>query len=212
MTVIIIWGGGRNRNNYKSCTGFEVLRVMVMKNSVFLDITPSSMLKVNWHFGGICDLHHQGWTISQARNQHEALLATCFMLVLAWLRMEATCSSKMSVGFQWITWRYIPEDRILLNYNNCSSSNQKKILGKLNSDPYYLVTVVFIHLISVNWNRCQLNSIIFWDVILSNSVEVCQCFRGTSVNSNQTILHYNPEVAAVRTSNPTEIINVIHFM
>jgi hypothetical protein len=54
-------------------------------------------------------------------------------------------------------------------------------------------------------SKCKQKSIIFWDVILCNSGEVCQCFRGISVNSNQTILHYNPEVAAVRTSNPTEI-------
>jgi hypothetical protein len=29
-------------------------------------------LKVTWRFGGTCFLHHQGWRISQARNQHEA--------------------------------------------------------------------------------------------------------------------------------------------
>jgi hypothetical protein len=44
------------------------------------------------------------------------LLATCFMLhsCLAYsltLKMEATCSSKTMVGFQWTTQSYIPEDR-----------------------------------------------------------------------------------------------------
>jgi hypothetical protein len=53
-------GGKRNGNNYNSCTGFEVPTVVVIKNSVFWDITPSSLLKVNLHFGGTCDLHLQG--------------------------------------------------------------------------------------------------------------------------------------------------------
>jgi hypothetical protein len=48
-----------------------------------------------------------------------ALFAACFMLVscLAYfstLEMEAVFSSKMSVGFDQITWCYIPEDRTLL--------------------------------------------------------------------------------------------------
>jgi hypothetical protein len=77
--------GKRNGNNYNSFTGFEVPTVVVIQNSVFWDITPSSLLKVNRHFGGICDLHRQGWRISQAKNQHKTLLATCFMLVLTWL-------------------------------------------------------------------------------------------------------------------------------
>jgi hypothetical protein len=29
-------------------------------------------VKVNWQFGGMCNLHLQGWRISQARHQHEA--------------------------------------------------------------------------------------------------------------------------------------------
>jgi hypothetical protein len=53
------------------------------------------------------------------RNQHEtALLVKCLMLIscLAYfltLKMEATCSPKMSVAFQQTTWHYIPEDRTL---------------------------------------------------------------------------------------------------
>jgi hypothetical protein len=31
------------------------------------------------------------------------------------LKMEATCSSRTSVDFQWTTWRYIPEDIIFHN-------------------------------------------------------------------------------------------------
>jgi hypothetical protein len=44
---------------------FGVLTAVVMKSSVFRDITPCSPLRVNGRFGGTC-LHLQG------RNQHEA--------------------------------------------------------------------------------------------------------------------------------------------
>jgi hypothetical protein len=47
--------------------------------------------------------------------------ATCFTLVwfLAWLilrpwKMVTTCSSDKSVDFQWLTRRYVPEDRTRL--------------------------------------------------------------------------------------------------
>jgi hypothetical protein len=32
------------------------------------------------------------------------------------LKMEATCSSETSVNFQWITGRYMPQDRTLHNH------------------------------------------------------------------------------------------------
>jgi hypothetical protein len=52
--------------------GAEVLTVMVMKISIFWDITPCSPLKVNRLFGGTGLLHLKGRRISQARNQHDA--------------------------------------------------------------------------------------------------------------------------------------------
>jgi hypothetical protein len=42
-----------------------------LKSSGFRGITPYSLLKVNWCFGGTCRLHLQGWRISEARNKHE---------------------------------------------------------------------------------------------------------------------------------------------
>jgi hypothetical protein len=51
---------------------FEVLTTVVMKSSVFLDMTPCSPLKVNWRSEGTYHLHLQGQRISQARNQHES--------------------------------------------------------------------------------------------------------------------------------------------
>jgi hypothetical protein len=40
--------------------GFEVLTAIIMKSSVFWDITPYSPLKVNQIFGEIYRLHLQG--------------------------------------------------------------------------------------------------------------------------------------------------------
>jgi hypothetical protein len=53
--------------------GFEVLTAVVMKNTIFMDITPCSPLKVNRRFGGTYRLHLQGRRISRARNQLESM-------------------------------------------------------------------------------------------------------------------------------------------
>jgi hypothetical protein len=69
-----------------------------LKSSVFWDITPCSVLKVSWHFGGTCCLHLWGWRISQERslceNRWQAEL-TCLAYSLT-LKVKATCSSEMS--------------------------------------------------------------------------------------------------------------------
>jgi hypothetical protein len=41
---------------------FEVLTGVIMKSSIFWDITPRSLIKVNWCFRGTCHLHPQGWS------------------------------------------------------------------------------------------------------------------------------------------------------
>jgi hypothetical protein len=43
-----------------------------LKSTIFWDIMPCSLLKVNWHFGGTYCLHLRGRRISQARNQRES--------------------------------------------------------------------------------------------------------------------------------------------
>jgi hypothetical protein len=80
--------------NKTSNVGFEVLTTVVMKSSVFWDITLCSLLKVNHCFRQTCHLHLQGWRISQARNQREVLLATYFMLVFC-----LACS--MTLKMEW---------------------------------------------------------------------------------------------------------------
>jgi hypothetical protein len=83
-----------------------------LKSSIIWDIMPCSLYKVNRHFGGTCRLHLLG-LISQARNQGEACSKLCVitqkidLFITTAVRssenvlMEATCSSKMSIDFQW---------------------------------------------------------------------------------------------------------------
>jgi hypothetical protein len=52
--------------------GLEVLTAVVMKSTIFWDITPRSLLKVNRRFGGTYRLHLHGWRISRARNQRKS--------------------------------------------------------------------------------------------------------------------------------------------
>jgi hypothetical protein len=68
MKSIKLFSFDRNR----VLVGYEVLTAVVIKNYIFWDITPCSLLKVNRCFGGTCRLHLQRRKISQPRNQHEA--------------------------------------------------------------------------------------------------------------------------------------------
>jgi hypothetical protein len=74
-----------------------------LKSLLFWDIEPYSPLEVNQLFGRTCRLHLQGGRIN------EALLSICVMLVSCvdyylTLKMNATCCSENSVGFQQTTW------------------------------------------------------------------------------------------------------------
>jgi hypothetical protein len=110
-----------------------------MKSAIFWDITPYSSFKVNRRFGGPYRLHLQGRRISRARYQSESrwqaslCLPPAFTLVSCsayspTLKMEAICSSEMSVNFQRTTRRYIPEDSTL--HNHCCE-NLKSYRGIL---------------------------------------------------------------------------------
>lgn len=71
--------------NFLRNVGLEVLAAVVMKQSVFWNVTPCISLQMKWCFGGACHLHLQGRKISQERNQCESLchLLSCWLLV--WL-------------------------------------------------------------------------------------------------------------------------------
>jgi hypothetical protein len=91
--------------------GFEVLTAVVMKSTIFWDITPCSSLSVNRCFGGTYRLHLQGRRISRARNQRESRSHP--LNLFSTLTMETICSSETSVDTQRTTRRYVPKDGTL---------------------------------------------------------------------------------------------------
>jgi hypothetical protein len=78
------------------------------------------------------------------------------------LKMEATCSSEMSVGFQWTTWRYIPDDRTLCNLNLYTLSRIKQtciedlLVSTLGPDTGY--PVFFL----ISWGGVRLSPFGTW--------------------------------------------------
>jgi hypothetical protein len=96
--------------------GFEVLAEVVIKSTIFWDITPCSPLKVNRRFGEIYHLHLQGRIISRVRSQRDSSRLCLPPAYSSTLKMGATCSSVTSVDFQRTTRRYIPEESSLLLY------------------------------------------------------------------------------------------------
>jgi hypothetical protein len=93
------------------------LRSVVMKISIFWDITPCSLVKVNRHFGGTYCLHLQGRRISQTKNQHQICFAFCLLqanFLLGYsssLKMKAICFSKTLADCHQTAQHYMPEER-----------------------------------------------------------------------------------------------------
>jgi hypothetical protein len=96
--------------------GFEVLKAVVIKNTIFWDTTPCSTLSVNGRFEGTHRLHLQGRKISWARKQRESrwqaegachLLSRWFLaqLIFLTLKMEPICSFETSVDSQRVASR-----------------------------------------------------------------------------------------------------------
>jgi hypothetical protein len=77
--------------------GVEVLTAVVMKGTVFWDITPFSPLKVNRQFGGTCGLHLQGGIRKDTNVSPAFTLVSC--TAYSTLKMEAICS-ETSVDLQ----------------------------------------------------------------------------------------------------------------
>jgi hypothetical protein len=78
-----------------------------MERTIFWDITPCSLLKVNRCFGGPYRLYLQGRSLPPA-----FILVSCSTYTST-LKIEAICSNETSVEFQRTTRRYIPEDSTL---------------------------------------------------------------------------------------------------
>jgi hypothetical protein len=103
---------------------FEVLAVVVMKNTVFWDIKPYSLLNVNGRFRGTHRLHLPDRRISRARYERESrreaalslpsafALVSCLFYSLT-LKMDVIRSSETSVDLQRTVRRCIIDDSTL---------------------------------------------------------------------------------------------------
>jgi hypothetical protein len=88
--------------NILKTVGFEVLTAVVMKSTIFWDITPCSPLSVNRCFGGTCRLHVVGRQNKLSQKLESRWKSDAFTLVscaayIFDLKMEAIYSSKTSV-------------------------------------------------------------------------------------------------------------------
>jgi hypothetical protein len=90
---------------------------VVVKSTIFRDITPCSPLSVNRRFEGTYRPHLQGrknkFSKKPAWKQVESRIIRQPELIFWTLKMEAICSSETSVDTRRATRRYIPDDCIL---------------------------------------------------------------------------------------------------
>jgi hypothetical protein len=114
---------------------FEVLTAVVMKNSIFWDITPSNPLKINRRFGGTC-LHFQGRRIIQVRNQCESSGTTCHLLSTLFLELAHSLTMKMET-------KYSSETSVQL------SMNYTALYPRRYSSQEYIYLLLFYDTVSV---------------------------------------------------------------
>jgi hypothetical protein len=121
---------------------FEVLTAVVMKSTIFWDITLCSPSSVNRRFGGKYCLHLQGRKNKLSKKPAwkqvlEHIVAVFMIEKISWARnqresrckMEAVCSPETSVGTERTTRPYIPKDGTLIimtvyESNELSSRNK----------------------------------------------------------------------------------------
>lgn len=127
---------------------------MRQKSTLFWNVTQSMLVEVCYSFWGTCFPHLQDQRISQGRRQCEASSMYsqsrgCYLLPAAFLhgfffnlKMEAMCSSKILVDFQWTAWHYIPED------NHCSE-NVKSYFLELSTFIRFLLNIASLKSVSL---------------------------------------------------------------
>jgi hypothetical protein len=89
------------------CIGFKAFAAVVMKSSIFWDMTSCIPFKVDRYFGGICRLSIQGWRVIQAIYQHEvgSKPASCWFPV--WLNFNPEDGGDIFPGnIDWLSTYY----------------------------------------------------------------------------------------------------------
>jgi hypothetical protein len=91
---------------------FEVITSMTMKNTVFWDMMPHSLVEVYQCFGGAYCLHLQ----CSGKQSKACWLLVCLPYSSA-LNMDAVCSSEMSVNFYHATQHHILQDEFSVRFD-----------------------------------------------------------------------------------------------
>jgi hypothetical protein len=81
------------QNNTLVYVQFEVLTVVAMKSSIFLDILLCSLLKANWCFSGACCLHLHCWS-QPSRKTTWSRLAACFTMEVTEIELHPSNMNK----------------------------------------------------------------------------------------------------------------------
>jgi hypothetical protein len=104
-----------------SSVGFEALTAVVMKITIFWDITERSPLNVNRRFRGTYCLHHQGRRISRARSQSESRYWSVYHMLSRWFLARLILRP-------WRWRRYVPTNRRLTFNRLHGIMSQKMVL------------------------------------------------------------------------------------
>jgi hypothetical protein len=107
----------------------EVSSAIVMKDSLFGDITPCSALKVNRRFAGTCDLHLHGRRIGQVSSPYHLLSFRCFawLILRPWI-WKRHVLPKSRLNFERTARPCIPEHTIL-NIPCLTSTEDYRVYG-----------------------------------------------------------------------------------
>jgi hypothetical protein len=155
----------------KQNVGFEILIPVVMKNSVFYDITPRSPLRANGHFGGTCRLHLQGRRISQARNQREYMWQAQLWSGLLFDREDRNDMFLWKVG--WISTDYTvlwPRRQNTSNKNNVYMASTKWRYVTQYSYVYLYICIYFLIWLCLHKPLCWHPSLVPTDYIRGRSI------------------------------------------
>jgi hypothetical protein len=89
--------------------------MVIMKSSIFWNITLCGLLKFKRNFGGTFRIHLQDQRIDQVSRAFCLLHADFLLGLFFYPEDEGDMFLRNVVDFQGITCRYIPKDRPLLN-------------------------------------------------------------------------------------------------
>jgi hypothetical protein len=146
---------------------------MTMKGSVLWDVTPCSLVKVNWHFrgtllisSGLKSKTKQGTSVKQAESRASFIQVS----FLAFFSMEVMCFFETS-DFHQSARRYIPVHRTLDSHVIiCIATNWTSPTADPASSCCFISMFTDITSYHVTANYIVPSHIIEWDISVTHSV------------------------------------------